>query len=133
MLLLLLSIVSFCQQENRRLHDKDYYQRKSRSLQTTGWILAGTGAAATVAGIIIIRNTRSASDIDNGISNVLGGALLTTVGGAAVIASVPMFIFSGVMKKRGAMLSLQSQKILLPTQSNFVAKMQPAIGLTIHF
>jgi hypothetical protein len=53
LLLLAVSVTTFCQQNNARpdLTKKDY-QKKSRSQKTAAWILLGTGTAMTVIGVI---------------------------------------------------------------------------------
>ncbi|MES1181247.1 MAG: hypothetical protein ABUL44_00475, partial [Flavobacterium sp.] len=111
--------------------DKDSYLLKSARLQTAGWILVSTGAVLTTAGILIINNTNS-GNFGNDFNNAIGGFVCYVFGIAAISTSIPLFIVSGVMKRKAAKLSFNNQRILMPVQNGFVARFQPALTLSIR-
>jgi hypothetical protein len=119
------------QQRIRPVKDRDYYLEKGHHLTTTGWILVSTGAVATTAGILIIKNSAYANDLDTGLGNVLAGALVMVVGEAAIIGSIPCFIIGRNMKKKAARFSFNNQRLLMPAQNSFVARFQPGISLQL--
>ena len=74
------------------------YTLQQKRNNTAAWIFLGSGLAVTVIGFEIGNN----GDLDD-----LGtAALLVVAGGAATLASVPLFIVAG-KNKRKAMLSLK--------------------------
>jgi len=76
----------------------DIYTLQQKRNNTAAWIFLGSGLAVTVIGFEIGNN----GDLDD-----LGtAALLVVAGGAATLASVPLFIVAG-KNKRKAMLSLK--------------------------
>ena len=128
---LLFAIQSFSQQTVRHLHSRDYYADKSTKLKTAAWVLAGTGAVAFTAGVLIFNNNQNSVDFENALNAAWAGVGLIVVGGAAIITSIPLFIVSGVMAKRAARLSIKNQRIFLPGQKYLAFKTQPALTLTI--
>ena len=76
----------------------DIYTLQQKRNNTAAWILLGSGLAVTVIGFEIGNN----GDLDD----IGTAAVLVVVGGAATIASVPLFIVAG-KNKRKAMLSLK--------------------------
>ena len=76
----------------------DIYTLQQKRNNTAAWIFLGSGLAVTAIGFEIGNN----GDLDD-----LGtAALLVVAGGAATLASVPLFIVAG-KNKRKAMLSLK--------------------------
>ncbi len=122
---------SYGQERIRPVHDKDYYLEKSQKLNTGGWILVTTGAIATTAGILVINNNQDANDFNSGFNGIFGGLALTTVGVVAMLGSIPLFVVGGHLKKKAARFSFNNQKILLPSQNSFVARIQPGVSLRI--
>ena len=72
----------------------DFYSLKAKKQKTTGWILLGTGLAATVGGYAIMANNFDLfdSDSDGGLA---AGTGLFLVGSIVTIASIPVLIVSG--------------------------------------
>jgi len=130
---LLFALQSFSQERIRSVHDKDYYAAKSANLRTASLVLLGTGAAATTAGILIINNNQNNADFESVLHSVLGGFLLSVVGVAAVLTSIPLFILSEAMKRKGLRLSFNNRGILMPLQNGFVSKAQPSLTLSLRF
>ncbi len=130
--LLLFVLQSFSQDRMLATHDKDFYSGRSKHLRNSAWVLAGTGAVAATAGILIIHNNQTAEDLTTAISNVIGGVVLTAAGIAALSTSIPLFIISGALKRKAARLSFNPQKTSIPVQNSFVSRMQPALTLSIR-
>lgn len=124
-------VQSYAQERIRPVHDKDYYIKTGRNLTTTAWVMVCAGPVIAAGGISIINNNKNSGDFNSGLSGVIGGLIITALGSAAIIASIPMFIVGGRMKKKAAMLSFHNQKILLPSQNSFVARIQPGVSLRI--
>jgi len=74
----------------------DFYSQKAKKQKTTGWILLGTGLAATVGGLAIMANNLyiwdGSEDKDSGLA---AGTGLFLAGSMATIASIPVLIVSG--------------------------------------
>ncbi|HRI20987.1 MAG TPA: hypothetical protein PLA68_08530 [Panacibacter sp.] len=123
---------SFCQTNVSEL-SKKMYMEKSRSQKTAAWILLGSGAAVTITGVIITASASNANDFITLYDRTSSGVILTGVGAAAIITSIPFFISAGHNARKAAAISLSNQKILLPQQNAFVIKSQPAVTLKINF
>ena len=80
--------------EKSRQDVYDFYSLKAKKQKTTGWILLGTGLAATVGGYAIMANNFDLfdSDSDGGLA---AGTGLFLVGSIVTIASIPVLIVSG--------------------------------------
>ena len=121
--LVMLFANSFGQKTTKAVYTKEEYLQKSKSQQTTGWILLGSGTMLTVIG------AASFGDLTNGDDT--GGYLF--VGGVlAAAASVPFLISSSVNKRRSTTFNIKKQKIFLPNKSS-MAICQTAISVEINF
>jgi len=80
--------------EKSRQEMYDFYSLKAKKQKTTGWILLGTGLAATIGGYAIMANNFDLwdSDSDGGLA---AGTGLFLVGSLVTIASIPVLIVSG--------------------------------------
>jgi len=99
----------------------DLYTLQQKRNNTAAWIFLGSGLAVTVIGFEIGNN----GDLDN----IGTAALLVVVGGAATLASVPLFIVAG-KNKRKAMLSLKKVQNSVMT-INFENSNYLSVSLTI--
>ena len=72
----------------------DYYNFKAKKQKKTGWILLGTGLAATAGGYAIMMNNLDWWD-RNSEGGAVAGSLLFLIGSGATIASIPVLIVSG--------------------------------------
>ena len=72
----------------------DYYNFKAKKQKKTGWILLGTGLAATAGGYAIMMNNLDWWD-RNSEGGAVAGSLLFLIGSGATIASIPILIVSG--------------------------------------
>lgn len=74
----------------------NFYSFKAKKQKTTGWILLGTGLAATVGGSAIMANNfyiwGGSEDEERGLA---AGTGLFLAGSMATIASIPVLIVSG--------------------------------------
>lgn len=90
--------------------DQEENLRKSHNRKITAWSLIGGGAALTAAGIIVLPKyydfleSNTADD-----TKLVAGSIMTILGFAAMITSVPFFVSSGIYKRR-AKLGVSNQK-----------------------
>ena len=75
----------------------DFHMAKHKKLKKTGFILLGSGVAATVVGALIASNSEGIFDDSD---NLGSGAILTTAGILTTISSIPVFIVSGSNKRK---------------------------------
>ena len=112
-------------QSNQEMYDFHYEKHKKQ--KKTGFILLGSGVAATLAGVLIGSNSDSWSDE----ANLGTGAILVTAGALTTISSIPVFIVSG-SNKRKAQAYVQSGQYqiidLTLDNSSYLS-----IGLKIEF
>ncbi|NVJ84873.1 MAG: hypothetical protein HWE15_01110 [Algoriphagus sp.] len=111
---------------------KQDYLEKSKKQKTTAWILLGAGAAVTTTGAIIFSENFcifgcSKSEVD--ASNA--GGVMVLAGGAAMLASIPVFISSGNNAKKAAELSFRYQPMNIPEYVGTIPKAYPSLTLTI--
>ncbi len=86
------------------------FQLKSKRQKTLGWILLGGGL-----GLNIIGSSVQNGDVD-GTSNA--GQILAGVGGASIIASIPVFFSSSKNKNRAQMVYFQKNIDLAQSDSS---------------
>jgi hypothetical protein len=109
-------------------NSKEFLEGKHNKLNTTGWILLGTGVALGVTGIIIYDHANKAGDW-GASDNLFGGVFLMIAGSALTIASVPVFIKAGYYKRKA--MNMSANLRFEPYQSGVAIKQYPAIGLKI--
>jgi hypothetical protein len=121
-LLLALPVTSFCQKENDSVPVvKTDYLAKSKSQKTAAFILLGIGVTTlTIAAV---------GDLD---LDALGTVVV--VGGAATIASIPLFMASGKNKRRAMKASafIEMKKATIIERQAFVQTSYPAIAFKIN-
>ena len=90
----------------------DFYSLKQKRQKTAAWICLGGGAALTIAGMTLVENNLLGSFLrkKGADEGYVAGSLLTIVGGAATLASIPLFISAG-KNKRKASLSLKGEPL----------------------
>ena len=81
-------------QSNQEMYDFHYEKHKKQ--KKTGFILLGSGVAASLAGVLIGSNSDSLYDE----ANLGTGAILVTAGALTTISSIPVFIVSGSNKRK---------------------------------
>jgi len=74
----------------------DFHYSKHKKQKKTGFILLGSGVAASLAGVLIGSNSDSLYDE----ANLGTGAILVTAGALTAISSIPVFIVSGSNKRK---------------------------------
>ena len=84
----------------------DYY-KKSKKQKTAAWILLGSGTTLLIGGMVVGLTEATGEIIDAVVtgedqSSFSAGALLATVGAAAMVGSIPLFIASGKNRRKAA-------------------------------
>jgi len=122
-LLLVLPATSFCQQTNDSVPVvKTDYLGKSKSQKTAAFIFLGIGVTTlTIAAV---------GDVN---FDALG--VLVVVGGAATIASIPLFIASGKNKRKAMKASafMKMETIPLLQKQSYIQNSYPALSVNIIF
>lgn len=97
---------------NDQLNDQiQLYLNKSKKQNRIGWILLGGGFGTSVIGNSLTNYTGADGKRNN------GGAVLTTIGGAAIIASIPVFLAASRNRNRARLASLKMEIDAAPTDS----------------
>ncbi|MDF2157786.1 hypothetical protein [Algoriphagus sp. CAU 1675] len=115
---------------------KQDYLEKSRDQKKSAWVLLGGGAVLLGAGFIVsMSNTGDAlvgmlSGKDYNGSNT-NGNILTVVGGAAMLGSIPLFISSKSNSEKAILLSLQNKPLTMPRPYARLPKSYPSLSLKI--
>ena len=113
---------------------KDYFLEKGKNQKTAAWIMLTGGTAVAITGFVLANKQIDNDDplnLDN-LETGGGFAILGIVGIGSALASIPFFISSAKNKRRAAAISFKNQRMLLPMQSAFVLKTQPAFTLKIE-
>lgn len=112
-------------ESNQELYD--FHISKHQRLKKTGFILLGSGVAASIAGALIASNSDGIFDDSDNLGT---GAILFTAGALTTISSVPVFIVSGSNKRKAAALVQVGKHQIFDTMSisQFVS-----IGVKIEF
>lgn len=92
--------------------DYDYYIAKSSNQQTAAWLLVGGGALCTAIGLLSFPKDYAivwGENSNKTESKAEFSTIISVIGGAAMISSIPFFISSSVNKHR-AHINLNSKK-----------------------
>lgn len=116
-------------------YSKDYYLKKNKNEKIFGWIMAGGGLGAVIAGVstfkihynISFSGRPSQDNQDNNSSSIT----LIVTGLGAMLGSIPVFVSAHHNKKKAASLAISNQNIFLPRQNNFASMAQPTLALKI--
>lgn len=105
----------------------DFHMTKHKKLKKTGFILLGSGVAASIAGALIASNSDGIFDDSD---NLGSGAILFTAGVLTTISSVPVFIVSGSNKRKAeAFLKVESNS---PSSKPLSNSQYISIGVNIE-
>ena len=113
-------------QDSALAMQKAYYLKKAENQKTTGFILLGTGAAATIIGFLIANGSNSLSDDD-----LYTGTWMLLIGGGAMVASVPFFISSGSNNRRAATITVGATMLYLPKDLAGGARCTPGLSVAV--
>lgn len=106
---------------------KTDYLQKSKHQKTIFYVVAGTGAALMIGGLLY---SAGHNDSDNQSYGYTGGFI--ALGGLALTGvSMPFLISSIKNKRRAVAISLKNEKLLQFNKSNIVYKPLPSLSLTI--
>jgi hypothetical protein len=124
LLLLAVSVTTFCQQNNARpdLTKKDYL-KKSKNQKTAAWILLGGGTAMAAGGFIWASS--------NIFSTSSGPEVLLFVGIGCMTGSIPLFISSSKNRKRAMSASFKFQQSPQRQNNILVKREVPSLTLKI--
>ncbi len=111
--------------------------KRSAAFNRTAWILAGSGTACTIAGILLINK---GSDLpadgnytDQKTLNVFLGLGLSAIGVSAIGTSIPFFVRSHKLYKKAMSLNLKNERTNLLVQGKIIPNYIPALALQIKF
>lgn len=137
-----IAVAAFSQQTNPppTLPKQDYLLI-SKHQKTAAWLLVGGGVVLSATSLILIAQ-KGAEDVFNIIPGVITGdpkpqhdytaeTILLTVGGAAMLSSIPLFIASGRNKGKSLSLSLKNETTRQLQKNSFVYKTIPSITFKI--
>jgi len=89
------------------------YLKKSKSQKITAWSLLGAGVVCTGVGILIIPKNYDLLESNSGQdSQLVIGSVMSILGFASMITSIPFFVSSGINKHRAnrGTVGLMNQK-----------------------
>ncbi|MBC7830142.1 MAG: hypothetical protein H7122_20525 [Chitinophagaceae bacterium] len=93
------------------------YLKKGRKLETTAWVLVGSGVTMITAGTILALNTEwgdlDYDDAYHGRQETMkatGSVVLIGAGVIASIGSIPLFVMSAKNKRKAASFSFSNQQ-----------------------
>ncbi len=124
-------------QESKPKHFSDQYLKKSKNQKTVANVFLVGGAACILTCLLIpkgeeVRPTGFIYDRqykNENIKNTFGG-----IGLFSILTSIPIYLASFKNKHRArkaTTIKFNNQGILIPEQTRFVIKMQPALTLKI--
>ena len=122
--LLLLCCIAFFNLAFAQEKSKEALLRKSKNQKTVAWILLGTGTAAMVSGIII-DNSHEAED------QSYTGGYFEVAGLVCTLTSIPFFIRASKNKRWANAITLNHQRIMIPSNGRFNLDIQPSLCLHI--
>lgn len=96
--------------------DPAYNLQKSKNLKIGGWVvLSGGLTIAAIGGLIQLHDYKAwKNDMDTwAITPDFRGMYTAIAGGCIAVVSTPLFIYSGVYKRKGMYLSFNQQKVSL--------------------
>ncbi len=103
---------------------KQDFLQKSKKQKTTAWVLLGGGTIAWLAGVSKYMNQND--NIDG------GGEVAMTVGGIAVLSSIPFFVIASKNKKKAMSLSFKNNPTQQFQRGSFVNRSLPSLTFKIH-
>ena len=130
LILTLFVVKSFCQTTIGQTLSKDCHLQKSKNQKKAGWILLGSGLGIAAIGGIIQLNDENQRG--GGFGFDFTGTWIAMGGGVVALSSIPFFISSAKNKRRTAVVSLSTPKLLLLQENTFAWKIQPALKLNIE-
>ncbi len=135
-LIICLFIVAQVKSQPSLIPEKDaaYYLQKSTNLKIGGWIVLSGGLAIAAAGGLIQLHDYIAWKNDTetwAITPDFRGLGFVIAGGCVAVASTPLFIFSGVNKRKSMSFSFNRQKVVLFDQTAFSQQWIPSFSLMV--
>lgn len=121
-IVLLCSFFKTFAQSDTSFSEKDRYRKVHKRLRTIGWVSLGTGVVSSSLGLVALAASIETGEKEN---------WLFVTGGTLIGASIPCFIFSHQYKNRAAMLSMGTQRVIMPEQKMISMHLKPAITITI--
>lgn len=106
---------------------QNQYLLKSKSQKKTAWILLGTGAVMTIAGVEIFWK-----DFNLFSKGTEPGLVLAVAGGVVAASSIPFFI-SAAQNKKKAKISVEMMHYPKLQSSTIVNSNIPAVKFTLDF
>jgi hypothetical protein len=140
-LLVIILLLCFIRTTAQQIADtmEDYLQ-KGRKLETTAWILLGSGIAMITSGTILAFNTEwgelDYDDAYHGRQETMkatGSVVLIGAGVIASIGSIHLFIMASKNKSKAASFSFTNQHYQLLSQGRISTASLPALTFKVSF
>ena len=116
------------------------YRQKGRKLETTAWILLGSGITMITAGTILAINTEwgdlDYDDAYHGRQETMkatGSIVLIGAGVIASIGSIHLFIMASKNKSKAASFSFTNQQYQLLSKGKISTASLPALTFNLKF
>jgi hypothetical protein len=132
-LMLFLAMSNYCIGQSQPMATsltKEDYLHKSRVQKTWGWVLAGTGAAVTVAGLVTLV-TVDLVDAVGGTPTAYGSVLMVS-GLAMVGGSIPLLIAAHRNKHKAYSVTIKNESAHVQSGSNFHVQYYPVVSVKFN-
>lgn len=118
--LVTVSFRTFCQQTaSKEMLTKQEYLQKSKEQKTSAFVLLGLGSASLAIA--------APGKVSMGTAGIL-----VIGGGAAIVASIPLFIAAGKNKKKAMSMSFRFQEMQSPQYNGLAEKKIPSLSIKLH-
>ncbi len=124
MLFLFCTLTAFAQSNS----NKDYLLQKSRNQKTAFFVIAGTGTAAAITGLIYATGHND----PNKFKYSYTGGFIALGGLTLVAASIPFLVSSNKNRRRAMSLSVKNDPLLLLQKNSFVYQAVPSLSLKLR-
>ena len=132
--MLQLSVLTMAQQPQLKTQSiREDLIQKSKSQKTTGFLMLGIGAAATIGGAVLFSDNFTI--FGNGDDNAAnGGGFLFIAGGLSMLGSIPFFISSSNNKQKAMVIHAGVKLERIPQNSIYknTASQYPAVTLSLN-
>ena len=141
LLLVIIFVLCFIRTTAQQIAEtREDYLRKGRKLETTAWILLGSGITMITSGTILAFNTEwgdlDYDDAYHGRQETMkatGSVILIGAGVIASIGSIHLFMMSAKNKSKAASFSFTNQHYQLLSQGKISTASLPGLTFKLSF